>query len=1080
MKITRMLDAELPESAPRLAGRFFFGTTAGAALVSAAILWVAPLGLAPSMRAWLVGSVGLFAVLCGLAVRISARERFPMPAALCGVAVTAMGLNGLVSVLLNEGLRSPPLGFCGLIVCVVGALTGVRCSVALGAFALAGMTAIAWAETRGWITAPAAPTPLGMVLLYQSLIVLCGAVGGAFLSRVLERYLLAAAEREQRFHGLLRIAADWYWEQDAHFRFTCMSEASADVSGIARGDRMQCKPWEIADMGLSDDQLDAHRADLEAHRPFSNLLARRRNPAGQWRTVSISGEPRFDADAFDGYWGVARDVTDEVAAQRAVAASETRYRELFTRSPSPLFLHRRGMVFDANEAAARMFGFANAAAMNGLAIVTLFPTGATRDRVIERMNQLDAMPPGGGLPVADFELRAVDGRLLSVQATAVRVETASGPANLAIFFDITARKAVEGALRRSEAMLSHLFATSPESVTLSEMATGRCAMVNAAFTRLTGYGADEVVGRTALELGLWHEPEARGRLLATLQREGKVVGMPVEFVTRAGERISTLVSAGRFEMDQREYLVLNTRDVTESERTRLRHIAILERASIGIAFTRDGRFVQANPFFERMFGWAEGAFVDQPGSVVWPNAEDYREVGELAGPILSAGRPFEVERRMRRFDGSQFWCRLLAQVVDRNEPDRGGTIWIAEDVTERRRLDEALAAARDAADAASRAKGAFLANTSHEIRTPLNGLLGLTRLAMQADLPPERRQQYLAQVLDSAQALAGIMSDILDVSKIEAGKFALDDTPFDLREALDATHHAYESLAEVKGLALLLAIDERLPTHLRGDPARVRQILSNFVTNALKFTERGQVLIEATQTDSGGLRLAVSDTGPGVPLEMQARLFTPFSQGDSSTTRRFGGTGLGLSICRELAQLMGGTVGVTSAPGGSTFWAELPLPRTAPAQHTASTEARDIARLHGARVLMAEDNPVNMMIAVAMLELWGVHVEQATDGRDAVDAVHAAARASRPFDVVVMDVQMPNMDGHEAARELRRHYSAAALPILALTAAALVSEREEALDAGMNDFLTKPIDATKLRQALAALRAPSPPGRGLG
>ena len=174
MKPTHMLDAEPPESAPRLAGRFFFGTTAGAALVSAAILSVAPLGLAPSMRAWLVGSVGLFAVLCGLAVRISARERFPMPAALCGVAVTAMGLSGLVSALLNEGLRSPPLGFCGLIVCVVGALTGVRCSVALGAFALAGMTAIAWAETRGWITAPAAPTRLGMVLLYQSLIVLCG------------------------------------------------------------------------------------------------------------------------------------------------------------------------------------------------------------------------------------------------------------------------------------------------------------------------------------------------------------------------------------------------------------------------------------------------------------------------------------------------------------------------------------------------------------------------------------------------------------------------------------------------------------------------------------------------------------------------------------------------------------------------------------------------------------------------------------------------------------------------------------------------------------------------------------------
>ncbi len=1071
MKNTRPVDAELPESAPRLIGRFFFGTAACAALVIAAILAVEPPGLAPSTRSWLVGSIGFFVVLCGLAVRCSARARFPMTAALCAVAVAAMGLTGGVSTLLNEGLRSPTLGFCGLIVCVVGAITGVRWSLAMGAFATAQMAVIAWAETRGWITGLVAPTPLGTVLLFQWLIVLCGAVGGALMSRVLDHYLLAAAEREQRFRGLLRIATDWYWEQDEHFRFTHMSESSADASGIARDDRMQRKPWEIAGLGLSADQLEAHRADLEAHRPFNDLLARRRNPAGQWRTVSISGKPRFDADgAFDGYWGVARDVTDEVLAQRALAASETRYRELFTRSPSPLFLHRRGMVFDANEAAARLFGFANAAAMNGLGIVTLFPLGATRDRVVQRLAQLDAMAVGEGLPVTDFQLRAVDGRVLTVQATAVRVDTTSGPANLSLFFDITARKAVEGALRRSEAMLSHLFATSPDCITLTEIPTGRYAMVNAAFTRLTGYAADEVIGRTALELGMWHEPDTRGRLLATLARDGKVVDMPVEFVTRSGERVSTLVSAGRFEMDQRDYLVLNTRDVTESERTRLRHIAILERASIGIAFTRDGRFVQANPYFERMFGWAAGSLVDQPGSVVWPNADDHREIGELAGPMLSAGRPFEIERRMRRSDGSQFWCRLLAQVVDRNEPSRGGTIWIAEDVTERRRLDEALAAARDAAEAASRAKSAFLANTSHEIRTPLNGLLGLTRLAMQADLPAERRQQYLAQVLDSAQALAGIMSDILDVSKIEAGKFALDDIPFDLREALEAVHHAYESLAEVKGLALRLVIDERLPAHVRGDPVRVRQILSNFITNALKFTERGEVRIEAMQTASGGLRLAVSDTGPGVPPEMRARLFMPFSQGDSSTTRRFGGTGLGLSICRELAQLMGGSVGVQIAPGGgSTFWAELPLPRTVPAHHAAGTEARDIARLRGARVLMAEDNAVNMMIAVAMLELWGVRVAQAVDGRAAVDAVHAAARAGEPFDAVVMDVQMPIMGGHEAARELRRHYSAAVLPILALTAAALVSERDEALAAGMNEFLTKPIDATKLRQALAAL-----------
>ena len=525
-------------------------------------------------------------------------------------------------------------------------------------------------------------------------------------------------------------------------------------------------------------------------------------------------------------------------------------------------------------------------------------------------------------------------------------------------------------------------------------------------------------------------------------------------------------------MDQRDYLVVNAHDVTESERTRRQHSAILEHASIGIAFTRDRTFIEANPYFEQMFGWDHGSLRGQPGAAVWATPEDYAEIGLLAAPMLGAGRPFEVERRMSRRDGSEFLCRLLAQAVDANDPSRGGTIWIAEDVTERRRLDAALAAARDAAEAASQAKSAFLANTSHEIRTPLNGLLGLARLAMRNDLDAARREEYLNQIVDSAQSLSGIMSDILDVSKIEAGRLALEDTPFNLHDTLRAVHHAYDSLAEVKGLSLQLAIADDLPETVRGDPVRVRQILSNFVTNALKFTERGQVRIEATVFASGALRLAVSDTGPGIPPEMRERLFMPFSQGDSSTTRRFGGTGLGLSICRELAQLMGGRVGVDSGAdvaggSGSTFWAELPLPGSAPAAPAENTEAHDLARLARSRVLMVEDNPVNMMIAVAMLEQWGVRVAQAVDGRMAVAAVHQAVNAGDPFHAVVMDVQMPVMSGHEAARELRSHYAPKDLPIIALTAAALVSERAEALACGMDDFLTKPIDSIKLRATLA-------------
>ena len=1055
----------------RIIGRYFLGAAAAASLACAVIVGLAPSALPGAVRAGLVAALLVFAALNALALRSSPARSARSHAVLIASALAALALAGLLGAAQEASMRSVPIGFSALIVCVVGAIVGRRGAIGLGVAALAQMTALAWAEASGWISGGAAAhAGAAAALAFQAVIVLCGVVGAVLIGAAFERYVQAGAERERRFRSLLGIAAEWYWEQDAQFRFTQLTAVSAlGTPGSIRDPAGAVATLTIEDFGLSDDELDAHRADLESNVPFRGLLAHWRDPHGSRRTLSVSGEPRFDASgAFRGYWGVARDVTDGLHAQRAAEAVETRYHELFTRSPSPLFLHRHHVVFEANDAAARLFGFADAHAMEGFDITRLYTDPAVRDRAMARLAQLEGMAIGAALPVADFPVHSVDGRPLSVQATAVRVDTASGPANLSICYDITARQAVETALRRSEAMLSQLFATSPDCIAMIEMASGRHAMVNPAFCRVTGYSAAEVVGATGGALGLWHDPTQFGDLLARLRRGETVLDLPAVFVTKSGARVSMLLGAGRFVMDRRDYLVVNARDVTESERTRQQHAAILERASIGIAFTRDFHFVQANPHFERMFGWPAHGLVGQSGAVVWPDVRDHVEIGALATPLLDAGRPFQAERRMRRRDGTEFWCRLVAQAVDRTAPGRGGTIWIAEDVTERRRLDAALATARDDALAASRAKSAFLANTSHEIRTPLNGLLGLTRLAMQPELPEARRQSVLGQVLDSAQNLAAIMSDILDVSKIEAGKVALDAAPFALHEVLTATHRAYLTLAEGKGLALGLHIDAGVPATVLGDAVRLRQILANFITNAIKFTERGEVRVGASATPSGALRLTVADTGPGIEPAVQAQLFVAFSQGDSSTTRRFGGTGLGLSICRQLAELMGGTVGVESVPGqGSTFWAELPLPAAATPGALPCTELDDTARLLGARVLMVEDNSVNMTIAVAMLEHWGVRVSQAEDGRVAITAVHAAAAAGQPFNGVLMDVQMPVMGGHEAARELRRHYSAEVLPIIALTAAALVSEREQAAEAGMNAFLTKPIDAPVLRHTLA-------------
>jgi CheY-like chemotaxis protein len=249
----------------------------------------------------------------------------------------------------------------------------------------------------------------------------------------------------------------------------------------------------------------------------------------------------------------------------------------------------------------------------------------------------------------------------------------------------------------------------------------------------------------------------------------------------------------------------------------------------------------------------------------------------------------------------------------------------------------------------------------------------------------------------------------------------------------------------------------------------LRQVLSNFLSNALKFTERGGVRIDVMPAGAARLRFEVQDTGPGIEPALQARLFTPFTQADVSTTRRYGGTGLGLSICRELAELMGGEVGVVSEPGhGSRFWAELPLPASSEVAPDFAYGAmlEQSSALAGMRVLVAEDNPVNMLIAVALLEQWGVVVTQAGNGVQAVAAVDAQADAAAPFDLVLMDVQMPVMGGYDATRALRRRLGASVLPIIALTAAALTSERDEALACGMNDFLTKPIDAQRLHDTL--------------
>ncbi|WP_374577660.1 ATP-binding protein [Phenylobacterium sp.] len=425
------------------------------------------------------------------------------------------------------------------------------------------------------------------------------------------------------------------------------------------------------------------------------------------------------------------------------------------------------------------------------------------------------------------------------------------------------------------------------------------------------------------------------------------------------------------------------------------------------------------------------------------------------------------EYRIARTDGVEVWATGATRLFSdpRGRPVR--VVGAIQNVTTRKMAERALVQAKEEAEAANRAKSAFLATMSHEIRTPLNGVLGMAQ-AMAADAAlPERQRERLEVIRQSGETLLAILNDVLDLSKIEAGKLELEETEFDIEDLARGAHAAFAAIARSKGLEFSLAIEARARGVYRGDSTRVRQILYNLLSNALKFTEQGQVSVEAAH-GSAGLTLIVRDTGIGVSPDRLSSLFAKFEQADASTTRRFGGTGLGLAICRELTEMMGGQIVASSRPGeGTTFVVTLPLRRVEGArQHAAApaVEAFDGRRAAALRVLAAEDNPVNQLVLKTLLEQVGIEPVIVDDGAKALEAW-----SQQPWDLVLMDVQMPRMDGPTATRMIRARERAegrARTPIVALTANAMAHQVAEYAEAGMDDFVPKPLEIARLYEIL--------------
>jgi two-component system sensor histidine kinase/response regulator len=843
-----------------------------------------------------------------------------------------------------------------------------------------------------------------------------------------------------------------------------------------------------------DRVIVAIKNHLEKNEPYK-IEFRVRKKDGTYNYWWVRGKAIRDEKGNPYRWvGAVTDVTERKQAGEALQKSESKYRTLVENLPQKIFLKDLDSIYTS----------CNEHYANDLRIAPPDIVGKTDydfypKELAEKYRADDKRIMELGQTEEIEEKYIQDGRDGWIYTTKTPLMDDNGKVSgiLGIFWDITERKRAEGMLSASEERYRTLFEGAAEGILVADIESKQFKYVNPAICRILGYTAEEL---TRLSLADIHPKEALDYVVAEFEamaRGEKTLSPEIPGLRKDGSVIYTSVASAPLVIDGRKCIVGFFTDITERRRaeealqeSEKLYRALIETSPDAILLAdTNTNFIMVNQMAVRLYGYQNVGEMIGKTFLDHIAPEERPRLFEHFKKTLQTGNSQTIEHTALKKDGSLFSAEVNASMLVDTQGRPQGTIAIVRDITERKQAEEALGRTMEAleqtntqlkasieradqmtieARTADATKSEFLANMSHEIRTPMNGIIGMTGLLVDTELTEEQRQ-YAKIIRTSGEALLGLINNILDFSKIEARKLDLEILDFDLRATLEDTAELLAVKAQEKGLNLVCLVEPEVPVLLRGDPGRLRQIIFNMGGNAIKFTQQGGVTLraslEAEDERQVTVRFAVSDTGIGIPLGKQEILFSPFTQVDGSTTRKYGGTGLGLAISRQLVELMGGAIGLKSEEGqGATFWFTAVFEKQ-PAGRI--LEPAPLADLAGVRVLVVDDHDNNRLLVTTLLKSWDCRFSEAADGEAALDLLRKAARAGDPYPVALLDMYMPGMTGAELGRRIKEDSEICGTRLIMMTSLGERGDAARLTALGFAGYLPKPLRQSQLRDCLA-------------